>query len=302
MELEHVGAHCQHEGCNQKDFLPFKCGSCGKSLCLIHRSYVAHDCSGGDSKDMTSLDCPICGRAVKFDKAQDPNLVWNEHYSHHCTQQPGPHDKKVVRCFRPQCNTVLGPSNTFTCGKCHQRVCLAHRLPEEHSCVGHVRESFLRKVQGQMTVGNAEKAKKPVKKESHHVSMFLPTGESHHHKDKKKEGHGHAEHTPPPPPTAAHSLECPFCGLAHQDNAGLAGHIAAFHPDGTPATSVLPPPPPASATASYREVCPVCQARFPDAISLVHHFESAHSENAQRPPTAPNEHADQTKHSNCALS
>lgn len=287
MEFEHVGAHCQHDNCNQKDFLPFKCDTCGKALCLMHRSYVAHDCSGDKKKDMTSIDCPICGKGVRFDKTQDPNVVWDDHYLNSCTQQPNQHEKKEVRCFRPNCRTVLGPSNTYTCGKCHQRVCLAHRIPEEHSCVGHVREGFLRKVQESMAVGNAEKAKKPVRKGSNPVNMFMPAGDGshqHHSKHQKKEGHGHGHgHVQPPPPAHA----CPFCGLAHNSDEALVGHVVAFHPDdgASSSTAQLPPPPPpavSAGAATHREVCPVCRARFPDAISLVRHFEGAHSENAQR--------------------
>ena len=69
MEFVDMGGHCQQEGCKQQDFLPFKCNVCTKTLCLAHRSYVAHECVGSLAKDMTSLDCPICGRSVKFTRA-----------------------------------------------------------------------------------------------------------------------------------------------------------------------------------------------------------------------------------------
>ena len=65
--MEDLGSHCQHDGCNQLDFLPFKCPSCKKSLCLTHRSFAMHGCSSGamGGKDVTSLDCPICGQSGK---------------------------------------------------------------------------------------------------------------------------------------------------------------------------------------------------------------------------------------------
>ena len=319
MEFDNVGAHCQHDECHQKDFLPFLCDHCGKSLCLLHRSYVSHNCSGDKNKDMTSMDCPICGKSVVFDKGQDANVVWDDHYVNSCTQQGNGLKKNIVRCFKPDCHTVLGPSNTYTCNKCHQRVCLAHRIPEEHRCVGHIRTEFLNKVQKQMTVGNAEKTKKNThKKDPAHqpVSMFLPGGFHHHGKES-------ASKPPPPPPAASATatITCPFCGLPQESDAGLIGHIMAFHPeDGASAvppappssstagtTAGMPPPPPTSSmsttstsgsttatatttsnahtqgrgSALHREVCPLCQARFEDPIALVRHFESSHSERAQ---------------------
>lgn len=291
-----MGAHCQHEGCNQKDFLPFKCAACGKSLCLMHRSYITHECSAGNAKDMTSMDCPICGKSVRFDKSQDVNLVWDEHYLNSCSQQPAL-QKETVRCFKPECRTILGPSNTYTCGKCHQRVCLTHRIPEEHSCVGNVRLDFLNRVQKEMTVGNADRAKKETKKHDHPVSMFLPN--PHGSKAKKE---AQSKHSHP-----SSSLNCPFCGLAHETDATLIDHIMAFHPDEGTTNSTASVNTNTSAegissvfnfpsvlhtntgtthhnssnsNSHHREVCPLCQARFSDAIQLVRHFESAHSEHA----------------------
>lgn len=297
MEFIDLGAHCQFEGCNQKDFLPFKCDTCSKSLCLLHRSYAAHECHGAKAKDMTSIDCPVCGKGVKFDKAQDPNIVWDHHYLHECTQKAPVQQKVVVRCFKPGCNTVLGPSNKFTCNKCHMNVCLSHRIPEEHHCVGPIRKDFLEKVQKNMKVGNADP---PAKKrhETQHVGIF-------HHRDKddkaktKKghnEKHSHTATAPSPavhPKAASMAIACPFCGLPHESDAVLADHILAFHSDdhqplaagsvGSAAhhTTDTTHQMPTGASALHREVCPLCHLRFPDAISLVRHFEAAHSERSQ---------------------
>jgi len=300
MEFIDLGAHCQYEGCNQKDFLPFKCDTCAKSLCLLHRSYAAHECHGAKAKDMTSIDCPVCGKGVKFDKAQDPNIVWDHHYLHECTQKAPVQQKVVVRCFKPGCSTILGPSNKFTCNKCHMNVCLAHRIPEEHSCVGPIRKDFLEKVQKNMKVGNADP---PTKKrhETQHVGIF-------HHcdkDDKEKAKKGHQEkrpHTSNAPSSAtvhqkaAAVISCPFCGLPHESEAVLADHILAFHSEDSLPPAVVPvgsgshhttssssasQQAPTGASALHREVCPLCHMRFPDAISLVRHFEASHSERSQ---------------------
>lgn len=44
MEFSDIGAHCELEGCNQKDFLPFECEYCHKKFCLEHRLVAKHNC------------------------------------------------------------------------------------------------------------------------------------------------------------------------------------------------------------------------------------------------------------------
>ena len=135
MELEHtnLGHHCEMESCNQRDFLPFTCDLCRKKLCLLHRSYAAHSCDGSNSRDMTSIDCPICGKSVKFSQAQSVDDVWEKHYFNGCSKVLAP-IKATKICFKSTCPTVLGLSNSFRCTKCGHDVCLLHRVPEEHEC------------------------------------------------------------------------------------------------------------------------------------------------------------------------
>lgn len=42
-EFYDLGAHCQFDGCNQKDFLPFKCDKCNKYYCLEVGKYGRND-------------------------------------------------------------------------------------------------------------------------------------------------------------------------------------------------------------------------------------------------------------------
>jgi predicted nucleic acid binding AN1-type Zn finger protein len=319
-----LGRHCEAENCNQKDFLPFHCGSCGKSLCLAHRTFTNHQCAGERSRDMTSMDCPVCGKSVKFDKSQDPNIVWDVHNATECSQIPKAAGHEVKRCFSPNCHKVLGPSNTFSCRKCHQNVCLTHRMPEAHSCVGNIRQSFLDQFQSpSSSKGKGQHSSQEKDKNKVSPSMFLPHPKKHE-KEPAVRPNPFASlfPSPPPPPppprtaAAAAGLVCPFCSLAHEDDASLLGHILAFHPEEAQAASegpgpvgvgggdqfFPPPPPPSSSSAHghsssnnshghsrssssnealYREVCPVCQARCPDAIALVRHFEAKHSAQAQ---------------------
>ena len=138
MELEHtnLGHHCEVISCNQRDFLPFTCDICKRKLCLLHRSYAAHTCAGENSKDITSIDCPICGKSVKFSQAQSTKVdeIWEEHYLTNCSREKAP--LKITKiCFKSSCTTVLGLSNIYRCKKCNKDVCLQHRVPEEHSCI-----------------------------------------------------------------------------------------------------------------------------------------------------------------------
>ena len=132
-----MGTHCDHSFCNQKDFLPFRCDICSMNLCLEHRSYEAHDCLGRLAKDMTSIDCPVCGKGIKFSKLDDPNVFWDTHYATECSQKGRSaldSVQKVAKCAAKECHNKLGPSNTFGCTKCHKSYCSTHRIPEDHMC------------------------------------------------------------------------------------------------------------------------------------------------------------------------
>ncbi len=84
---------------------------------------------------MTSLDCPVCGKSVKFTKAQDPNLIWEDHYLKSCSQiLPNRHSDPKLRCDKVGCKIILGPSNTIVCRKCSKQFCIAHRMCEDHNC------------------------------------------------------------------------------------------------------------------------------------------------------------------------
>lgn len=135
MEFTHVGKHCAQADCRQQDFLPFTCDTCKQSYCLSHRSYFAHQCIGANKKDMTSIDCPICHKSVKFDKSQNVDEVWDLHYTKECTRVAA-NPKTSQKCHKAGCNTVLGPSNTFICPKCNRNVCLSHRMTDDHNCTG----------------------------------------------------------------------------------------------------------------------------------------------------------------------
>jgi len=45
MDFADLGAHCAYPLCQQQDYLPFLCDSCGHRYCLNHRTESSHQCS-----------------------------------------------------------------------------------------------------------------------------------------------------------------------------------------------------------------------------------------------------------------
>lgn len=139
MEFTDIGVHCAVQSCNKQDFLPFKCDSCQLSFCLEHRTYMEHGCNGYAQKDVTSIECPICHNSIKFTKSQNADEAWENHFVIDCLNKSKTQENQTIRCTCQDCNTVLGPSNTFICPKCHKKVCLSHRFPEDHHCAGIIK-------------------------------------------------------------------------------------------------------------------------------------------------------------------
>ena len=87
-----------------------------------------HECAGLGIKDVTSMDCVICGKSIKYEKGVGEDEVWNHHFATECTKQPGVKAAKIS-CPVVGCRAFLGPSNSYKCGKCGKTVCLSHRNP-----------------------------------------------------------------------------------------------------------------------------------------------------------------------------
>lgn len=274
MEFEHVGLHCALPSCGQKDFLPFQCDCCHKAFCLEHRSYQAHSCTASASKDMTSIDCPVCGKSVRFDKGQDVDQIWTEHFHTVCSQQPAP--KKVVeRCARAGCVNHLGPSNTFTCTKCRQKVCLSHRIPEDHNCsavaaqsgsknsASKLRNNFLDRFEAQTKASTSKaKDKTAVKTSGSASSMSSKVDEANTLRGSvQRRMKQPSQSTPSTPVSApqsqvskAEDLQCPICGMTKDSPALLQRHVNEVHFDEfhykTPVTNSQPPPNPVPANGN----------------------------------------------------
>ncbi len=231
MDLEHtnLGKHCEVPDCHQRDFLPFTCDVCSKKLCLNHRTYGAHSCHGNQTKDMTSIDCPLCGKSVKFAKSDDIDSIWNEHYKTVCTQSMRP--KSVTKCHEESCQIILGPSNNFTCNKCKQQVCLTHRRAEDHHCMG-MRGAILSKLPSQTVkpINPVRPVSNKLQSNTNAVSKNIRTTPG-------------SLQTPPPSSSSnikAQSSEtvnlpkeslhiCPLCNIPQLDSTSLEIHINTEH-------------------------------------------------------------------------
>ncbi|KAI7844293.1 hypothetical protein COHA_002091 [Chlorella ohadii] len=130
-DLMSVGRHCAVPDCQQIDFLPFKCGSCGKVYCLEHRM-----CPCRSASQDTVLVCPLCARSVIVPPGQDPDVAFDRHTRGEC--DPSNYDRvhRKPRCTAPGCRERLTSTNSYTCRDCGVTVCLRHRLPADHKCPG----------------------------------------------------------------------------------------------------------------------------------------------------------------------
>mmetsp|Transcript_14393 Transcript_14393/g.13882 ORF Transcript_14393/g.13882 Transcript_14393/m.13882 type:complete len:301 (+) Transcript_14393:342-1244(+) len=283
MDLD-IGHNCDVSSCHQKDFLPFTCDLCKRKLCLIHRSYPAHNCEGCDSKDINSIDCPMCGKCVKFSKAQRVDEVWEVHYLNNCSHEP---DKKAVEvCAKEGCSTVLGLSNAFRCPKCHKDVCLTHRNQEEHMCQNSRNKSVLLNPKNDKNSKFLDLTKEPTVNptKSQPTKSKVPPKPPISVQNTLK---GSTERRNQTSSTKMEELQCPLCKYATVHAVQLQEHFSTLHPD--PAIPVQSNPGstyPGSAYAgsthpvpiapSSIETCPTCQRSFSDVNSLVAHCERDH--------------------------
>ena len=102
MESSYIGAHCAFGGCNQQDFLPFRCPSCARDFCLDHRTNSSHQCTAAASD------------AIGDDEQHPPAAV-----------------RCAAACSILGCHTVGPP---VSCADCGATFCVLHRDARDHAC------------------------------------------------------------------------------------------------------------------------------------------------------------------------
>lgn len=112
-----VGQHCQYEYCNDLDFLPFLCQSCGRRFCLEHRTELSHKCSNAGA----------WAERRRLAQQAKPSIGGGKQLRDKVSEKP---------CATPSCKTVVGTSLTpgVHCTTCNRDYCLKHRLKEDHDC------------------------------------------------------------------------------------------------------------------------------------------------------------------------
>ncbi|KAF4126493.1 xeroderma pigmentosum group C-complementing protein [Geosmithia morbida] len=112
-----IGKHCQDDYCNQLDFLPFLCQSCGKTYCLDHRSETAHKCANAGA----------WAKRKRLAQQARSSIGGSKTLRDKVSEKP---------CSTPNCKTIVGTSLTpgVHCSTCNRDYCLKHRLQEDHNC------------------------------------------------------------------------------------------------------------------------------------------------------------------------
>nr|QEG03151.1 zinc finger AN1 domain-containing stress-associated protein 12 isoform X1 [Cymbidium ensifolium] len=126
-----LGEHCQYDGCNQLDFLPFTCIACRKVFCLEHRTYRSHACPKADHSSRTVAVCDLCSASIEKEADEDDRDSLSRHEKSGACD---PSKKRKPRCPVPRCKEILTFSNHSTCKVCNLKICLKHRFPSDHSC------------------------------------------------------------------------------------------------------------------------------------------------------------------------
>jgi hypothetical protein len=259
-----VGAHCSAPGCGQQDFLPFVCPGCSLPMCMEHRAPATHACSrtsiqgsAAGRRDVISVECPLCLNSIKMDRQEDPNSAFEEHLSTSCTKAAAARPSPST-CPAPGCGVRLGPSNAFQCNRCNNRVCMSHRMPEDHSCTSHrnqraARAAFAATARAQGKEGVATKRAVP---EVDRKTSSGATALKYHQSTAAASGtHGNVSnraHADPRLAVEGSAFQCPMCDKPFTSPDEVARHVEAthLHADVTNSRTISPAPHPPPSHAS----------------------------------------------------
>ncbi|KAJ3294203.1 zinc finger, AN1-type domain [Rhizoclosmatium sp. JEL0117] len=138
----HMGRHCEADGCNRLDFLPFKCHLCQGTYCDTHTKFSFHkNCKG--IQNNTVVECPVCmkpigGTSTTMQSMTEINNIISAHIDSGCIdvaalesqqrkreKQCAGFTKPGVRCKEP---------HMTQCKQCQGQFCARHRFYEDHNC------------------------------------------------------------------------------------------------------------------------------------------------------------------------
>lgn len=280
-DLMSLGQHCDFPACRQIDFLPFKCDCCGRTYCLEHRTYSAHQCALAVGKECTTIVCPMCARAVKLSVGQDPNMAFDAHVREGCDPSNYAKVYKKQKCPVESCKEKLTTITRYKCKKCGQIVCLKHRDPADHSC--EVYQSQQRNanatrlsqlVQPTQNSSVVPQLVQPTQKSSAVPPAKQPTSRATASARAQYDSidnsiRGTAQRRMQQPQVSASSLPevCPQCSARFGTVAQLIQHAEEWHPSASTSNPAF--------NSHGREVfdCHKCGKSFGNAVALVEHSE-----------------------------
>ncbi|KAF5828670.1 hypothetical protein DUNSADRAFT_17230 [Dunaliella salina] len=136
-DLMGFGKHCKI--CNQVDYLPFQCSSCNGVFCAEHRTQAQHGCPAAAGPQGGVVVCPLCAKAIHVKPQQSADAAFDLHNnSTECDPSNYQRVHEKPRCPVEQgglrCKEKLTEINTYRCKHCGTRVCLKHRMPDDHQC------------------------------------------------------------------------------------------------------------------------------------------------------------------------
>lgn len=78
--------------------------------------------------------CPLCNKTLSL----NPSLSVEENFSIHealdCQRDFQANLPHLSTCSGAHCRAKLTALNSYQCARCQHKVCLKHRMPEDHRC------------------------------------------------------------------------------------------------------------------------------------------------------------------------
>jgi len=127
-----IGKVCSFPGCGENDFLPSKCGTCGKTFCHNHALAQRHQCVRHDA---VVPHCPLCGAVVPLYSPDEPvDQAVDAHIRRGCAP-PRKDPALTFPCELDGCTKREPTKSLLTrCEGCGRQHCLEHRHPSDHRC------------------------------------------------------------------------------------------------------------------------------------------------------------------------
>ncbi|TPP63876.1 putative arsenite inducuble rna associated protein aip-1 [Fasciola gigantica] len=119
------------------DFLPVKCGGCGRLFCKDHYPYDSHACSNPGLRDKQVPVCPLCNAVVPLRPGELPDVRVGHHIDTACQSKPALELKGKIfsnACSFPRCKKREVVA--CHCERCGMNFCMGHRNELDHQCQG----------------------------------------------------------------------------------------------------------------------------------------------------------------------